>query len=70
MDRDKTAQRIDALEIIIAEQQQTIDDLSEMIAKQWDAHELLKHQLAKMTDQLQDLEENQPTPENQKAPHY
>jgi len=70
MTENTTTERLDGLEAIVAEQQKTIDDLSEMIAKQWDAHERLKHQLGKMTDQIQDLEENQPAPENQKAPHY
>jgi len=63
-------ERLDALEAIVAEQQQTIDELSEMVTKQWDVIEQQKHQLAKMTDQLQDIEENQPAPDNQKAPHY
>jgi len=67
---DTTTERLDTLEAIIAEQQQTIDELSEMVTKQWDAHEKLKHQLAKMTDQLQDIEENQPAPVSEKAPHY
>lgn len=70
MTQDKTIERIDSLEIIIAEQQQVIDDLSEMISKQWKEHDLLKRQLSKMTDQLQTLEDNQPEPANQKAPHY
>jgi len=70
MTRDKTNDRIDALEIIVAEQQKIIDDLSDMTAKQWNSHEKLKRELDRMTDQLQDLEENQSVPANQKAPHY
>ncbi len=70
MSRDETTERIEALEIIVAEHQQTIDDLSEMISKQWQANEVLKHQLATLTGQIQELEENQPAPPNQKAPHY
>jgi len=70
MPHDITTERLDTLEAIVAGQQQTIDELSEMITKQWDAHENLKHQLAKMTDQLQDLEENQSAPVSEKAPHY
>ncbi len=70
MTRDSTTERLDALEIIVAEQQQIIDDLNDIITKQWDAQELLKRQLANMTDQIQDLEDNQPAPANQKAPHY
>lgn len=71
MPQDNTVERIDALEIIVAEQQQVIDDLSEMITKQWTAHELLKNLIAKMTDQLEFLEENQSGPAAQKAPpHY
>lgn len=67
---DEINERINALEIIVAEQQQTIDDLSEMISKQWSAHELLKRELSTMTDQMQELEENQSAPVTQKAPHY
>ncbi len=70
MKSPETAERIDALEIIIAEQQQVIDDLNNMITQQWAAHEKLKREIAQITDQLQDLEENQSAPANQKAPHY
>ena len=70
MTPEKTSERIDNLEIILAEQQQIIDDLNEVITKQWDAQELMKHQLSKLTDQLLELEQNQPEPANQKAPHY
>ena len=70
MTQDKANERIDHLEMTIAEQQQVIDDLSEMITKQWNAHDALKRQVSKMTDELRDLEENQPAPANQKAPHY
>jgi len=70
MTQDDPTERLDKLEAIVAEQQKTIDDLSEMVTRQWDVHEKLKHQLAKMTDQLQDIEENQPAPGNEKAPHY
>lgn len=70
MTLDKAFERIDSLEIVVTEQQQVIDDLNEMITKQWHEHDLLKLQISKMTDQLHDLEENQPAPANQKAPHY
>jgi len=70
MTNTKTSERIDALEIIIAEQQQVIDDLNDMITQQWTAHEKLKRKISQITDQLQDLEENQSAPANQKAPHY
>ncbi len=68
--QDDPTERLDALEAIVAEQHQTIDELSEMVTRQWDVIEKLKHQLAKITDQLQDIEENRPGPDNQKAPHY
>ena len=70
MIEDKTVDRIDALEIIVAEQQQVIEDLNDVITEHWKAHDLLKRQVDQMTDQLQELEENQPAPANQKAPHY
>lgn len=70
MPHDNAIERIESLEILAAEQQKVIDDLSDIIAKQWDAHEVLKRQLAQMTDQLRDLEDNQPAPSAQKAPHY
>lgn len=70
MSEERTLERIEALEIIVAEQQQVIDDLSEMMKKQWDRQEKLKRELAKLGDHLQDLEENQSAPTTQKAPHY
>jgi len=70
MTPDEITERLNSLEVIVAEQQKTIDDLSEMITKQWSAHELLKRELSKMTGQIQDLEENQSAPVIQKAPHY
>ena len=70
MAEDTTTERLDALEAIVAQQQQTIDELNEMVTRQWGVIELQKHQLAEMTDQLQDLEETRPVPSSQKAPHY
>ena len=70
MTREKILDRIEALEIIVAEQQQVIDDLNEVITRQWDGQEKLKRELATMSDQLHDLEENQSASANQKAPHY
>ncbi|PCH80323.1 MAG: SlyX protein [Hyphomicrobiales bacterium] len=64
------SKRFDALEMIVAEQQQVIDDLNEMITKQWKSQDVLKRQLTKMTDQIHDLEESQPAAANQKPPHY
>lgn len=70
MAEDNTTERLDALEAIVAEQQQIIDELSEMVTRQWDVIEQQKHKLAEMTDHLQDLEETRSGPANQKAPHY
>ncbi len=70
MAEDNTTERLDALEAIVAEQQQVIDELSEMVTRQWDLIEQQKHKLAEMTDHLQDLEEARPGPASQKAPHY
>lgn len=71
MSKNTDTDRIDSLEIIITEQQLVIDDLNEMITKQWDALELLKRQISKMTDQVRDLEDNQPETGGQtRPPHY
>ncbi len=70
MAEDNTTQRLDALEAIVAEQQQIIDELSEMVTRQWDFIEQQKHKLAEMTDHLHDLEEARSGPADQKAPHY
>lgn len=70
MTLEKALERIDSLEITVSEQQQVIDDLSEMVTKQWDAHEALKRELSKVTEQVRELEDGQPGPTHQKAPHY
>lgn len=70
MNTDNSKQRIEALEIIVAQQQQVIDDLNEMITKQWTGFEQLKREFAQVNEQVQELEENQSAPQHQKAPHY
>jgi SlyX protein len=69
---DGSARRLDALEIRVAYQDQTIDDLNAAITGQWKAIETLEREVAKLRDQLRALEtdpglSDQPEPP---PPHY
>lgn len=70
MTGNKTASRIDALEMNVAEHQKIIDELNEIITKQWDALDLMKRQLSRFDDQLEELALGVSAPADQKPPHF
>ena len=63
-------QRIEALEIHIAHQDQSIDDMNSVILVQRDEIERLTRRLNKMMGRVGDLEESMPAPESKKPPHW
>jgi SlyX protein len=72
MTDSETLARIDALEMRIAYQDQTIEDLNTAITDQWKQIDLLKRLVSKLTDQLEETQNNagfsaQPEPP---PPHY
>jgi len=63
-------QRIDALEVHIAHQDQTIEDLNTAITDQWKQIEDLTYRLSRLADEMRAVEsrgEHEPEPP---PPHY
>lgn len=69
-----TFDRINALEIKVAHQEQQITDLSEMVSEQWKIIESLKGSLSKADARLESLENSGPSDNtsllDEKPPHY
>ena len=64
------AERIDALEMRLAYQDDTIETLNQTITAQWKQIDALTRQVAELRDQLQQAETNAPGPANERPPHY
>jgi SlyX protein len=64
--------RIEALEIRIAYQDETIEDLNKAITDQWKQIDLLTRRLAKLTEELQETVEQigRPNLPEPPPPHY
>lgn len=65
-----TNDRLDQLEIHVAEQQQMLDDLSEVLTRQTREIEALKARLSQSDGRIAELEAGLPAPGNEKPPHY
>jgi SlyX protein len=68
-DPDDPGARLDALEMRVAYQDQTIEDLNQTIIDQWKQIESLKRQLAELLDRVQEVEDGPAAPERP-PPHY
>jgi SlyX protein len=68
-DPDDAGARLDALEMRVAYQDQTIEDLNQTIIDQWKQIESLKRQLAELLDRVQEVEDGPAAPERP-PPHY
>ena len=64
------SERIDALEVRIAYQDETIETLNQTITAQWAEIDRLTRQVAELKERLQDAESNIPAPANERPPHY
>jgi uncharacterized coiled-coil protein SlyX len=64
------SERIDALEMRVAYQDDTIETLNQTITAQWQQIDALRRQLAELRERLQDAERNAPGPVNERPPHY
>ena len=71
-DSDPLAQRIDALEIRVAYQDQTIEELNMALTAQWKLIEDLERRIAKLSDQVREIESDQGAdPQSEPPPpHY
>jgi SlyX protein len=64
------SERIDALEMRLAYQDEAIETLNQTITKQWLEIDRLTRQLAEMKVRLQEAESHAPDPANEPPPHY
>lgn len=62
--------RIDALEIRMAFQDETIETLNNTITAQWQQIDALTRQLAALNERLREAEANAPGATNEPPPHY
>jgi SlyX protein len=63
-------ERIDALEMRLAFQDETIETLNQTITAQWKQIDALTRQLTELKERLQDAESNAGGPVNERPPHY
>jgi uncharacterized coiled-coil protein SlyX len=64
------SERIDALEVRIAYQDETIETLNQTITAQWTEIDRLTRQLAELKERVREAESNVPGPANERPPHY
>jgi SlyX protein len=63
-------ERIDALEMRLAYQDDTIETLNQTITAQWKQIDVLTRKVAELGERLQEAETNAPGPSNERPPHY
>ena len=66
----KLGERIDALEMRLTYQDETIETLNQTITAQWKQIDALTRQLAALNDRVQEAEAQAPGPANERPPHY
>ena len=65
------SERLEALEIRVAYQDETIETLNATITAQWQQIDALTRQIKAFNDRLQQAEANAPAaPTNERPPHY
>ena len=69
-DLKSVSERIDALEVRIAYQDETIETLNQTITAQWTEIDRLTRQLAELKERVREAESNVPGPANERPPHY
>ena len=67
---DALSGRIDALEMRLTFQDETIETLNQTITVQWKQIDALTRQLAELKERLQDAESHTSSPVNERPPHY
>ena len=63
-------ERIDALEMRLTFQDETIETLNQTITAQWKQIDALTRQLVQLGERLQEAEANAPGAANERPPHY
>jgi len=64
------SERLEALEVRVTYQDDTIETLNQTITAQWTEIDRLTRQIAELKQRLQDAESNMPAPANERPPHY
>jgi len=64
------SERVDALEMRIAYQDDTIETLNQTITAQWKQIDALMRKITELGERLQQAEANAPGPANERPPHY
>ena len=67
-DAKTLSERIDALEMRLTFQDESIETLNQTITAQWKRIDALTRQVAALNDRLQ--ESSEPGPANERPPHY
>jgi uncharacterized coiled-coil protein SlyX len=67
---NKLADRIDALEIRLTFQDETIETLNQTVTAQWLKIDALTRQIAGLSKRLEEAEAGAPGPANEPPPHY
>jgi len=64
------SERIDALEMRLTFQDETIETLNQTITAQWQQIDALTRQVAALQERLREAESNATGPANEPPPHY
>jgi len=67
---EKLIERIDALEVRVAYQDDTIEKLNAAVTAQWAQIDALTRQLARVAERLDEASVGAGDPLNEKPPHY
>ena len=69
-DAARLGERVEALEVRLTYQDETIETLNQTITAQWKQIDALTRQMAELRERLQDAERHGPGPANERPPHY
>ncbi len=69
-DLNALSERIEALEMRLTYQDESIETLNQTITAQWAQIDRLTRQVAELKERLQEAESNAPGPANERPPHY
>jgi SlyX protein len=69
-DASSLSERIDAIEMRLTYQDETIETLNQTITAQWAEIDKLTRQIVELKERLQEAESRAPGPANEPPPHY
>ena len=69
-DTKALSERVDALEMRLTFQDETIETLNQTITAQWKQIDALTRRIAELGERLQEAEANAPGAANERPPHY